>query len=1294
MAIVNEVGAQAKMSLFSAYRTKQAQKAIDSRKDSFRMNEFGDVGIVDFKTLKTYGNVDFKDVADVLGGREVKVRTPSGRQNAPKPHAVKLGWLESIFAKVANLFNARTTGRANRLQDEMELQFGRFAGRMVNLAVFLENGDRIDEQALRGKVGAELSEFIRQAESFVDLYDLKASNGNAVERFVRSFVKRFVNSIKDDSDSMKRLYVMANSWERQDVQNRCDLVMETLRDAIRPFAGDLPEVSGAAPVKDAAAAQVKKTDELAETVKKEKAFLRLSLSKKVKELRGLCEKAGGDMKVFEDAFALVAKRLDENLDEVKGLSGGAFRHVIEDMDATMRDVIAKGRSVIEETRGKKRKQDLLEELEKGYGDISRVDFEQTNECINELLSTNWKTAQRVKSEVAMKFLAEETLDDIVMAGDNDEAKAGSPVSTTINMMNDVIEKFSAARGELIHSIRAHVERYELMELLSDKENQPPESVDEAKWKAACRLVGGYLVNGDISSTKGMLNEHVALLMDHAEHFSKDLPASAKERINNVFNVFEVSLGFVRQGDMRGVAVNGVSFEKCEKETARLFSSLLKGLDTFTGKNEPADPLDAKVASAVRKCLEAKGMDIRRCVKTGVEATLENRQNGVMFRNESNEMCWIANDDLETLIGCLNKALLSVKGTLANSLAAEVAASRRSHELCRNEAIARVKKELTPLLTVMRTARGLMVCNSLARIRDGMAYIRDCRPALHSAESWNILCARAERAMSGMSGMDVSLVCEELKPLLDAISADVASSVPDAGGGLQLGKGKAILEENFSSDLGMLECYGERGGIEYGRGILNSTVKLMDCLAITFKRTADIQDLVFDSLEALPSCLAKLDALQKKGAVGGKWLKLNTGNLSASADKLRADLAAFSKKVMEYVTVLREDGVWDVYSDRRKRAIDEVKDALSICTSSFIPVVRMMSEMEVYLRERFTAYDNGETKGGTPPAICTDVDFAKTFSALHTAVNNAFCTLSEIPRGVLLAMSDTAMADGLLLLRMEQTYEGVDLNIMGSVINRQWSERVSIPYKGHGVFIYRGSASNDPAVRMAANVREIYHNGLDSASVRMTMLRRGGKSADLYAAVENVSLSIAAEKQRGVLSPAVIKAIEELVDGRVRIRSGEDLKIRIQAKVPKVSAQDLSWLETDGGAADLAMKLISLASKWESYGILDEGATLLEYHAMTLDEYVKASKVKGFDIVSVGNNQGQIDRVLVGNAAGNKAFYTMKHVDKKVIFTPEPGSAKDFRQFSVPESYSSHGKTVKFPDFQSLLAKRFVVKGDG
>ena len=62
MAIVNEVGAQAKMSLFSAYRTKQAQKAIDSRKDSFRMNEFGDVGIVDFKTLKTYGNVDFKDL--------------------------------------------------------------------------------------------------------------------------------------------------------------------------------------------------------------------------------------------------------------------------------------------------------------------------------------------------------------------------------------------------------------------------------------------------------------------------------------------------------------------------------------------------------------------------------------------------------------------------------------------------------------------------------------------------------------------------------------------------------------------------------------------------------------------------------------------------------------------------------------------------------------------------------------------------------------------------------------------------------------------------------------------------------------------------------------------------------------------------------------------------------------------------------------------------------------------------------------------------------------------------------
>lgn len=1280
MSGVGGTGLQPNVSWISSYRAKRAMAAIESRGDSFRMNEFGDVGIVDFNTLRAIDkDIRGEDVADLLGSLEIKVYVPAGRQLNPKPHKIKLGVMEGIFAKVAKFFNARTTGRANRLQDEMELQFGRFAGKAVNFEIRRENGDKVDAAESRNTINMELSKFIRNVESFVDLYELNAGNRDAVEDFTKNFVRRFVNSVRNDTQSLKRLYGVASGWTRPEVQDRSAMVMDALCREIEAVVGK-PDTG---PEK---VSRTRNDTGFSDAVRKEKDFLKLSFSKKLKDLRELCAKAGGEMREFENAFEIIAKRLDENPDGVKSLSGGVFRQVIEDMAATMREVIAKGRSAVEQARGRDRVKELMDELDRGYGDISRVDVEKTNKYVGALLTSNWKTAEKVRSEMAMQFMAEESLEDIVAARNDDYSKVKTS-SDIVNMLNDVIGKFSAAQNELMHSVRERVERYELTELLSKRENLPPAGVDGEKWREACRLVGEYLVNGGRTAPEGLLNEHVSLLKVNEAYFTADLPALARERIGNIFNVYEVSLGFMRQAEVESISLDGASFEACEKESAVLYESLMSSLKLFAAGGGEIDPLAAKVSALVCKALESRKFDLEKKVEIGVADTLENRQTGIMFRNGNGELCRIADEDLETLFGCLAKSLSSAGAMLANTLAVDVAASRRDHDTCRNEAIARLMAGMEPVVEAMRTVRGLIVCNALARIREGMVYIRDCRPGTQSEVSWNVMCAKAQKAMSEMQGMDVTLVLEELKPLLEAIQNDVAADGMDPSGA-HMAKNLELLERNFSSDVGLLEMYGERG-IQPGMGALRSAVKVMDHLTVAFKRTADIQDLVFNSLEALPDCLAGLDALQKSDALKSGWFNPNTANLSIAADKLRTDLSAFTRKVLAYVTVLREDGVWNVGSKRRQEAVAGIKDALNACVSSFVPVIGMLSDTEVYVREQFAANDGGNVK--KTPAICLDAGFAKTFTSLHTAIRNAFCSLSEIPRGVLLAMSDSAVEDGLPLLHMEQVPGGIDNESAMAVIGRRRTERKSIQYKGYDAFDYHGGDSGTEV----GKVRAIYRDGQESesAGMRMTMVGRGSKSADLFTALENVSLAIAAAKQRGKMSPDVIRALEELVEGRVRIHDDEELRSYVRAKAPKASAADIARLDDGGDAGNLVMNIISLSSKFETYGIEVKGTGRSENHARKISDYLRISGIRNYTVASVGDNQGNVDRVVVRDSSGNQAFYTVKYEARKVFFgvnglirfTPEPGASKSFKAFEVPEYHPNGDTPIRFP---------LVIAGEG
>ena len=427
------------------------------------------------------------------------------------------------------------------------------------------------------------------------------------------------------------------------------------------------------------------------------------------------------------------------------------------------------------------------------------------------------------------------------------------------------------------------------------------------------------------------------------------------------------------------------------------------------------------------------------------------------------------------------------------------------------------------------------------------------------------------------------------------------------------------------------------------------------------------------------------------------MKINAGSLRTLADQLRTDFAIYTKKVLNYANILREEGAWNVDSERRQAAVDDVKDALSICTASFMPMIRMVSELEIYAREAFLYYDvevskvkyqpapkpeaevNAQAPEGaqaaTAPAVekaptaktprlCVDLELAETARDLHIALQNAFCALSEIPRGLLLAHGQTAEEDGLQLLKMVEQGE-VSLSMMSGVDAKRNRERSSIPFIGHNVFASLRKAHADKEDRVVTVARAIYQKGFDgnALSMRLTMVRHGGRSADLFNATENVALSLAAEKRRGLLSPAVVKALEELVDARIRMRDVATLHQRLKAKLPEIAQTDLAHLDTNGGASDLVMKLFTLSSKWEAYSILDQGASKREYYAGELNR-----QIKDYQVLSLNDNQGKVDRVLLADAEGNKCFYTLKTEEKlfgkHVVFTPERGAATTFKAFSL------------------------------
>ena len=152
-----------------------AKKAMDvtlQRKDSFTMNEFGDVGVVDLGSLKKMGKLEKEDVSAILTGAAVKVRTPNAAPSR-KPQTVKLGKFEAFCAKVSDWLNLPTTGRANRMQNAMEYSFGCAVANIVNLSHLSLSGlDSSPAKNVSSEIERHLTEFFKKSDSFVKAFRL------------------------------------------------------------------------------------------------------------------------------------------------------------------------------------------------------------------------------------------------------------------------------------------------------------------------------------------------------------------------------------------------------------------------------------------------------------------------------------------------------------------------------------------------------------------------------------------------------------------------------------------------------------------------------------------------------------------------------------------------------------------------------------------------------------------------------------------------------------------------------------------------------------------------------------------------------------------------------------------------------------------------------------------------------------------------------------------------------------------------------------------------------------------
>ncbi len=1326
------------MALFDGIRLKidtaranRAQNAVEARQNAFTINEFGDVGIVDYNTLdKVDNNIKKEDIANLLKGNAVQVRTPNIPQRGPNPHDPRKVWkiYEPFTSFFANLFNARTTGRANRLQHELELQLGRVAGNLVNMAAHHAGGDHHLVGKEAQKAVDAMAVFVRQVEDFAKLYALDATNPTAVKDLIQKFATRLANSIKDDPTAVHQIYTMAKQWQVNKTElTQTDEVVMALRRALAPHEAKALATAAAAAAA-AKPAPAPKPLSPQEQRRQERAALKRDLANQITAAKALCTKAGEEMRVFERAIDDVTNEL-KNLDDAKGLSGANFRELVAKMDRTMQEIISKGRTIIDVTMTKKRQrlEEVQEELAKEYGDILDIDLEQTNKTVKALLESNWETTDKLL--VSLREIG--TLDPAADAKLRNLKT--SDANSTVNHMNLVIKEFSSARARL-NSLRNRIEKFEMEELIEKKAQTPPEDVDSTTWKEACHAVMKYAVSST-DVLKEMTLAHRLVLESHKETFLENLSPSFTRAYEKIMTHFDAIRGFVDITKEDALSSATTSFKACEQASTKWVSQLLNEVKTILDPIDPS-PSDKKAAEVLKKYLDKAQFNLEERIQEDVAETLDARQNGVFFEKDG-KRCYLENSALEILFYYFKKAVGSTQGSIINMNVANLVNVRGvAYTEAREKVVVELKAAMDPYVNAQRTMREVLLGNALTRIREGLPYIR----SLALTDTWEEDCDYIENLLANVHKLDVEDVKDACTFMLEDIRKKISEfkKISDLDNSTDEKQRTTLdsltkVEAKLSEDVDRLSKYGVEEGL-YGDKDLLDAIHLMDRLKLTYKRALDLQNLISNSLEVLPKHLNKLIVAENKHFLDSRIVSVG-GSLRTLSDKLRTDYALYTQKVVEYAAFLREKNVNGVDEERHTRLVNDVRDALSVCTTSFMQMMHLVSEVEVFARDQFLYYDEvvvksmiarqqAITNGDTTipdikdtPKICTNELLAKILRDMRLAVQNGFCALSEIPRGLLLEQGAIAEQEGLPLLTMTAV-EGSYSEIKTTVETKRQHEHSSISMVGDGavgadVFeithkmpTFLLSQKDEKAVdqaRKVQRVRRIFSEGFGSqASLRQTMTRRGSRSAELFNATENATLALAAEKRRratntGVyLQEATIKAIQQLIDARIPITTETELidyltktvmdELNANNLIKVTEAKVKHDLETDfkmldgGDASGLTQKLITLSSKWKAYGILRQGETVREYSAQEMSKLVKG---EGYKVLWLNETRGgKTNRALLEDKNGNRLFYTLTakketETKVKVTFIPEmnldPNSS--FKGFSVTMSKGKMGLAV-------------------
>ena len=1317
-------------------RASRAQNAVEARQNAFTINEFGDVGIVDYNTLdKVDNNIKKEDIANLLKGNAVQVRTPNIPQRGPNPHDPRKVWkiYEPFTSFFANLFNVRTTGRANRLQHELELQLGRVAGNLVNMAAHHAGGDHHLVGKEAQKAVDAMAAFVRQVEDFAKLYALDATNPTAVKDLIQKFATRLANSIKEDPTAVHQIYTMAKQWQVNKAElTQTDEVVMALRRALAPHEAKALATAAAAAAAAAAAKPAPAAKPLSpqEQRRQERAALKRDLANQITAAKALCTKAGEEMRVFEKAIDEVTNEL-KNLDDAKGLSGANFRELVAKMDRTMKEIISKGRTIIDVTMTKKqeRLKEVQEELAKEYGDISDIDLEQTNKTVKALLESNWETTDKL-----FVSLREGTFDPDANA--NLRNLNTSDANSTVNHMNLVIKEFSSARATL-NSLRKRIEKFEMEELIEKKAQTPPEDVDSTTWKEACHAVMKYAVfSSDV--LKEMTPAHLKVLQTHEKAFLENLSPSLTGAYKKIETHFAAIKGFVDITKEDALSLATTSFKACEQASTKWVSQLLNEVETILDPIAPS-PSDKKAAEVLKKYLDKAQFNLEERIQEDVAETIDARQNGVFFEKDG-KRCYLENSAIEILFYYFKKAVGSTQGSIINMNVANLVNVRgAAYTEAREKVVVELKAAMNPYVNAQRTMREVLLGNALTRIREGLPYIR----SLSLGATWEEECDYLENLIANVHKLDVEDVKDTCTFMLEVIRKKISDldKSTDEEQRAPLGLLKKV-EEKLSEDVGRLSQYGGKEGL-YGDKDLTDALHLMDRLKLTYKRALDLQNLISNSLEVLPKHLNQLEVAWKKDFLDSRIVSVQAGALRPLADQLRTDYALYTQKVVEYAAFLREKNVNGVDEERHTRLVNGVRDALSICTTSFMQMMRLISEVEVYARDQFLYYDevvvkskiaaqqaraNGDTtipEVKEPSKICTNEVLAKILRDMRLAVQNGFCALSEIPRGLLLEQGAIAEQEGLPLLTMTAV-EGTYNDLKKTVDAKRQYEHSTISMIGDGVvgadvfdaahtipaplLLQEDQKALDQAHKVQ-KVRRIFIEGFGSqASLRQTMTRRGSRSADLFNATENATLALAAEKRRRATNTGVylqketIKAIQQLIDARIPITTETELidyltktvmdELNAKNLLFKVNETEVkSLLETDfkmlngGEASGLTQKLITLSSKWKAYGILRQNETMREYSAQEMSTHVEGA---GYKVLWLNETQGgKTNRALLEDKNGNRLFYTLMakketEAKVKVAFIPELNSSDAsmaafkaaFKEFSVTMSKKKMGLAVE------------------